>query len=100
MCIPLPHLGMYCVCYNSAKQGNTQAAETTQGKLRLAECSYLKSGAPFFLNSREMPMWVFWFLFVCFLVLSEDRFRKVLGFILKAVACRLSHSYTCGFLKP
>ena len=39
-------------------------------------------------------------LFVCFLVLSEDRFRKVLGFILKAVACRLSHSYICGFLKP
>ena len=64
MCIPLPHLGMYCVCYNSAKQGNTQAAETTQGKLRLAECSYLKSGAPFFLNSREMPH-VGFLVFVC-----------------------------------
>ena len=43
-------------------------------------------------------MW-FFFYFIFFLM-SEDRFRKVLGFILKTVAYRLSHSYTCGFLKP
>ena len=41
----------------------------------------------------------FFFFFSFFLVMSQDRFRKVLGFILKTVAYRLSHSYTCGFLK-